>query len=51
MDSVTYAINQKEYLENFLKDARIQLSNNLAEQRVKPFVIGRSNWLFANTPN
>lgn len=49
--AITYAINQKEYLENFLKDARIQLSNNLAEQSVKPFVIGRSNWLFANTPN
>ncbi len=49
--AITYAINQKEYLENFLKDGRIQLSNNLAEQSVKPFVIGRSNWLFANTPN
>ena len=49
--AITYAINQKEYLENFLKDARIQLSNNIAEQSVKPFVIGRSNWLFANTPN
>lgn len=49
--AITYAINQKEYLENFLKDARIQLSNNLAEQSVKLFVIDRSNWLFANTPN
>lgn len=49
--AVTYAINQKEYLGNFLKDGRIQLSNNLAEQSVKPFVIGRSNWLFSNTPN
>ena len=49
--AITYAINQREYLENFLKDARIQLSNNLAEQSVKPFVIGRSNRLFANTAN
>lgn len=49
--AITYALNQREYLENFLKDARIQLSNNLAEQSVKPFVIGRSNWLFSNTPN
>ena len=49
--AITYAINQKEYLKNFLKDARIQLSNNLAEQSVKLFVIDRSNWLFANTPN
>ena len=49
--AITYSINQKEYLENFLKDVRIQLSNNLSEQSVRPFVIGRSNWLFANTPN
>jgi transposase len=49
--AVTYAINQKEYLTSFLKDGRIQLSNNLAEQSIKMFVIGRKNWLFSNTPN
>ena len=31
-----YAINQKEYLANFLKDTGIQLSNNSTEQSVKP---------------
>lgn len=49
--AITYAINQKEALCSFLLDARIQLSNNLAEQSVKPFVIGRKNWLFSNTVN
>lgn len=49
--AITYAINQKEYLCNFLKDGRIQLSNNLAEQSAKVFVIGRKNWLFSNTAN
>lgn len=49
--AITYAINQKEYLSNFLLDGRIQLSNNLAEQAIKMFVIGRKNWLFSNTPN
>ena len=49
--AITYAQNQKEYLSNFLKDGRIQLSNNLAEQSIKMFVIGRKNWLFSNTPN
>ena len=34
-----------------MKDGRIQLSNNLAEQSIKPFVIGRKNWLFSNTVN
>ena len=49
--AITYAQNQKDSLCSFLKDGRIRLSNNLAEQAVKPFVIGRKNWLFANTPN
>lgn len=40
--AITCAINQKEYLTNFLKDGRIQLSNNLAEQAIKMFVIGRN---------
>lgn len=47
--AITYALNQKEYLSNFLLDGRIQLSNNLAEQSIKMFVIGRKNWLFSNT--
>ena len=41
--AITYAINQKEALCSFLLDERIQLSNNLAEQSVKPFVTGRKN--------
>ncbi|MGL5260071.1 MAG: IS66 family transposase [Lachnospiraceae bacterium] len=49
--AITYAINQKEYLSNFLLDPGIQLSNNLAEQSIKMFVIGRKNFLFSNTPN
>ena len=49
--AITYAKNQKEYLSNFLKDGRIQLSNNLAEQSIKMFVIGRKNWLFCNSQN
>ncbi|MEG0153143.1 MAG: transposase, partial [Cellulosilyticaceae bacterium] len=49
--AITYAQNQKVYLSNFLKDGRIQLSNNLAEQSIKMFVIGRKNWLFSNTQN
>ncbi|HWR05692.1 IS66 family transposase [Sporomusa sp.] len=46
----TYAQNQKKYLLAFLTDGRIELSNNRAERSIKPFVIGRKNWLFCNTP-
>ncbi len=46
----TYAKNQESNLRNYLKDGRLELSNNRAERSIKPFVIGRKNWLFANTP-
>lgn len=31
-------------------DGRLEISNNRAERSIKPFVIGRKNFLFANTP-
>ena len=33
------------------EDGRIEIDNNRAERSIKPFVIGRKNWLFANTPS
>lgn len=48
--AITYAQNQRKYLTSFLEDPRIQLSNNLAEQSIRPFVIGRNNWLFSASP-
>jgi transposase len=48
--AVVYARNQREYLERYLEDGRLEISNNRAERSIKPFVIGRKNWLFANTP-
>lgn len=33
-----------------MQDGRIELSNNRAERSIKPFVISRKNFLFANTP-
>lgn len=34
----------------YLEDGGLELSNNRAERSIKPFVIGRKNFLFANTP-
>ncbi len=50
-DAVRYAYNQKEKVYNALLDGRLELENQKAERTVKPFVIGRKNWLFSNTPN
>mgnify|MGYP003292499823 FL=1 len=40
---------QRPYLTNYLKDGRLEISNNRAERSIKPFVIDRKNFLFANT--
>lgn len=46
-----YAQSQRKYLERYLLDGRLEISNNRAERSIKPFVIGRKNWLFSNTPS
>ena len=33
-----------------MQDERLELDNNRRERSIKPFVIGRKNWMFANTP-
>lgn len=48
--ALEYAIKQEHKVMRVLEDGRLELDNNLAERTVKPFVIGRKNWLFANTP-
>lgn len=48
--AVYYTLHQWKYLERYLLDGRLEISNNRAERSVKPFVIGRKNFLFANTP-
>jgi len=49
-EAIGYCLKQRERLEAFLLDGRLDLDNNRSERSIKPFVIGRKNWLFANTP-
>lgn len=48
--AISYCLNQWDKLETFLLDGRLEIDNNRSERSIKPFVIGRKNWLFANTP-
>jgi len=48
--AVIYAQNQRPYMENYLLDGRCSISNNAAENAIRPFTVGRKNWLFADTP-
>jgi hypothetical protein len=47
--ALAYMPNQRSKLENVLLDGRLEFSSNRAERSIKPFVIGRKNWLFSNT--
>lgn len=48
--ALDYCQNQRKYLETFLEDGRIPLSNNYCEANIKPFATARRAWLFADTP-
>lgn len=48
-EAVTYARNQKAFLCAFLDHGEVDISNNLAENAIRPFVVGRKNWLFCDS--
>ena len=49
-EAVTYAKNQKPYLNAFLDHGEVDISNNFAENAIRPFVVGRKGWLFCDSP-
>ena len=48
--AMTYTLNQWEYLIGYCADGRLNISNALAENAIRPFAVGRKAWLFADTP-
>ena len=46
-----YCKNQWPKLIRYIESGELNIDNNRAERAVKPFVIGRKNWLFSNTAN
>jgi len=49
--AVNYSLNQESDLRVYLLDGRLDISNNLGENAIRPFCVGRKNWLFCDTPN
>lgn len=47
--AVNYLANEWDKLVVFLEDGDVPLSNNLVENKIRPFVIGRKNWMFSDT--
>ena len=48
-DALNYSRNQKEYLCRFLEDGNIPIDDGATERHIRPFAIGRNNFLFCNT--
>ena len=49
--AINYGLEQRKWLMNIYLDGRAEISNNRIENSVRPFAVGRRNWLFCNTVN
>lgn len=49
-EALGYAKNRRADLERYLEDGDCVISNNPAENSIRPFTIGRKNWEFAGSP-
>jgi transposase len=47
--AILYCLGHWSELSRFLENGRIEISNNLVENRVRPFAVGRKNWLFCGS--
>lgn len=48
--ALTYAHQRVKQLSHFLLDGLLEIDNNGAENQIRPFALGRKNWLFAGSP-
>lgn len=49
--ALAYSINQEKYLRVFLYDGNVPPDNNYAEQAIRPFTIGRKNFVLMESDN
>jgi len=49
--AVNYTLKYWDRLIRYIEDGRLKPDNNLVENAIRPFVIGRKNWLFSGSPN
>jgi transposase len=48
--AMQYTLNQWDTLVGYCEDGRLNISNALAENAIRPFAVGRKAWLFSDTP-
>ncbi len=49
--AINYALRNWSKLTVYIENGRLKPDNNVAENAIRPFVLGRKNWLFAGAPN
>jgi transposase len=49
--AINYTLSRWQRLVRYLENGHITPDNNAAENAIRPFVVGRKNWLFAGSPN
>jgi hypothetical protein len=49
MDTLTYLLKQWPKLIRYVADGRLAIDTNGVENAIRPFALGRRNWLFADT--
>ena len=49
--AISYTLTNWKKLIVYLQDGRLRPDNNLVENAIRPFVVGRKNWLFAGSPD
>lgn len=47
--AVNYVQNRRETAETYLEDGRCSFTNNASENAIRPFTVGRKNWLFSQS--
>lgn len=48
--AIKYMLDRWQELNNYLKDGRLEIDNNLIENAIRPFAIGKKNWMFKGSP-
>jgi hypothetical protein len=46
---LNYSVNQEKYLRVFLTDGNVPIDNSACERAIRPFCVGKKNWMFINT--
>ena len=49
-EAIAYTLDNWQWLIVYIEDGLLKPDNNTAENALRPFVVGRKNWLFAGHP-